>query len=77
VGGGIAGYVLVALWQSIRNAFGIVLAPESVMPVAKVIGGAGGLIVGLLSLWLYMRWLFGTRLAGFRLRLERTMSDVV
>jgi hypothetical protein len=77
VGGGITGYVLIALWQSIRDAFGIVLAPESIMPVAKVIGGAGGLLVGLLFLWLYMRWLFGTRLAGFRLRLERIVSDVV
>ena len=77
LGGGIAGYLLVALWQSIRDALGIVLAPESAMRIARMIGGAGGIVVGLLALWLYMRWLFRTRLASFRLRLERIVSDVV
>lgn len=76
VGGAVAGYFLVALWQALRQMFGVVLPPEMVMPVAKTIGGAGGLIVGLFSLWIYMRWLFGTRLAGFRLHLERIVDDV-
>ena len=77
LGGSLLGYLLVALWQIVRNALGIVLAPESIMPIAKVIGGAGGLLAGLLCLWIYMRWLFGTRLASFRLRLERVTPDVV
>lgn len=77
VGGGIAGYFVVALWQVLCHAFGIVLAPETAMTVAKTIGGAGGLVVGLFFLWLYMRWLFATRLAGFRLRLERVIEHVV
>jgi hypothetical protein len=76
-GGGIAGYLLVTLWQVLRHAFGIVVAPDMVMPIGKTIGGAGGLIVGLFFLGLYIRWLFGARLAGFRLRLERVVEDVV
>ena len=40
----------------------------------KVLGGMAGFLVGLALSWWYVRWLFRTRLGGFRLVLVREPS---
>jgi hypothetical protein len=71
VGGGVAGYVLVVIWQTIRRSLGIQLDHEMVLLIAKIIGGCGGLLVGLAMFVVYIKWIFSTRLGRFRLLVQR------
>ena len=75
VGGAIAGGILGFAVGFSNSAFQLGGTRESVMQLAQILGGVAGIVVGLVAFWLYVAWLFGTRIAGYRLRLAADSSE--
>ena len=71
VAGFIAGFILGFIAAIVARSLGYDVTGLGFRHVAQTLGGAAGLVIALVITWQYIRWLFRSRLGGFRLTLVR------
>jgi hypothetical protein len=71
LGGGVTGFVMSFILGVVITLLGF----QFTNVAGTIIGGASGFILGLVLFWVYVRWLFASNLAGYRLALHKDASD--
>jgi ABC-type amino acid transport system permease subunit len=76
---GVAGFVVAFVLGMFATTLGAAFGLELIRTASflKVLGGASGLTMGLISYWFFVRWVFASEIAGFSLRLVREVVDAV
>ena len=69
LGGGVAGFVLGIAATMLGTMFGVNTSGEAFLLFVRILAGAAGLAIGIALFWQYIRWLFGSKLGGYDLRL--------
>ncbi len=72
IAGGVAGFLLSFVASFVAALMGTSLSART----GGIVGGISGFAIGIIMFWVYVRWLFVSDLAGFRLALYPASDKV-